>query len=263
MLSKLLSLSAFVLASAAATTALAQQPAYGEQPQPQDNFQAGGMRPPTAMPGDPYQPQPTHQTDTERRLAESEKADAGRGLEWVYFNVQGGYQYLGLETLKSDGLTYGDTVNPTAGGPMIGAAAGIRLVLYTLGVHARLGLFEHFNLATLNGEAGVRIPLGSLEPYFHFGGGYAFLSALDTNDWGGKPTPRGWNARLGAGIDYYVTSTFSVGANITGDALFLSRSGVEVADGTPLDAASRKVAEADGSGVGASITTSALLGLHF
>lgn len=263
MLSKLLPLLAFAIASATTTVVLAQQPAYGEQPQPQDNFQSGGMAPPAPMPGDPYRPQPTHQTDTERRLAESEKADAGRGLEWVYFNVEGGFQYLGLETLKSDGLTYGDTVSPTAAGPSIGAGAGIRLVLYTLGVRARLGMFEHFNVATFNGEAGVRIPLGSLEPYFNLGGGYALLSSLDANDWDGEATARGWNARLGAGLDYYVTPAFSVGANVTGDALFLSRSGVDLADGNQLDAGSREVAEADGSGVGASVTTTALLGLHF
>ena len=247
----------------------AQPPA---QPAPNDGFASGGLAPPPPMPGDPNQQQPGTQTETQRKLDESESEDSGRGLEWFYLNVEGGYQYIGLETFKSDGLTYAQTVSSTAGGPMIGAGAGIRLIFLTFGARARLGMFSQWNVATLDGEVGVHIPLGSVEPYFTFGAGYAFLGAMDSSNWGGDVSIRGWNARAGFGLDYYVTPVFSIGANLTGDALFLTRPGVTLdtatagstgTDPAQLDAASQEAAKADGSSVGGSVTTSAVLGLHF
>ena len=236
-----------------------------------DGFQSGGLAPPTAMNNDPNQPQQGYQTETERQLEEAEEEDSGRGLEWVYFNVEGGFEYLGLETFSSDGLTYAESVSSTASGPMIGAGAGIRLIFITLGARARVGMFDQWNIVTLNAEAGIHIPIGALEPYFTFGGGYATLGSLDSGNWGGDASIRGWNVRGGFGLDYYVTPAFSVGGNLTGEALFLTRPGVDLSDEAKgsggqdpqLDAASQQVAEADGSSVGAAVTGSLLLGLHF
>jgi hypothetical protein len=272
---------AFVASNAAAqnygqpNSAQPNNQPYGAQQPPPGNggFQSGGLAPPPTMNGDPNQPQPGYQTETERQLTEAEKEDAGRGLEWIYFNVEGGYEYLGLQTFKSDGLTYADTVGTSAGGPMIGAGAGIRLIFITLGGRARLGMFDQWNVATINAELGIHIPIGDVEPYFTFGGGYAFLGAMDAGNWGGDASIRGWDARAGFGLDYYVTPTFSIGGNLTGEALFLSRPGVDLSAAATgsgstgqdpqLDAASQKVAEADGSSIGAAFTGSAVLGLHF
>jgi len=234
----------------------AQQPAP-----PNDGFQSGGLAPPTGM-GGPQQTQPGFQTETERRLDESEKEDAGRGLDWVYFDVEGGYEFAGLETLKGDGLTYGD-VGASGGGLMLGGGAGIRLIYLTFGARARVGMFEHWKLGTINGEMGVHIPLGMVEPYFTFGAGYAFLGSLDADTWGGDTTIRGWDLRAGFGLDYYVTPAFSVGGKLTGDVLFLSRKGVSVDPASTLDASAKETAAADGSGIGAAFTGSAVLGLHF
>lgn len=250
----------------------AAQPTQPAQPAG-NGFESGGLAPPAPMNGDPNQPQQGYQTETERRLEEAEEEDSGRGLEWVYFNVEGGFEYLGLETFSSDGLTYAESVSSTASGPMIGAGAGIRLIFITLGGRARVGMFEQWNLVTLNAEAGIHIPVGAVEPYFTFGGGYASLGSLEADNWGGDASIRGWNVRGGFGLDYYVTPVFSVGGNLTGEALFLTRPGVDLsADATgsgstgqdpQLDAASQKIAEADGSSVGAAFTGSLLLGLHF
>jgi hypothetical protein len=220
------------------------------------------------MATDPNQPNPGYQTETQRELDESESEDSGRGLEWFYLNVEGGYQYIGLETFKSDGLTYAQTVSSTDGGPMLGAGAGIRLIFLTFGARARVGMFSQWNVATLDGEFGIHIPLGAVEPYFSFSAGYAFLGSMETSNWGGDVSIRGWNARAGVGLDYYVTPVFSIGANLTGEALFLARPGVTLdASGSTgtnqLDAASQEAAKADGSSVGAAVTTSAVLGLHF
>lgn len=244
------------------------QPSQPYQPSPNGDFQAGGLAPPTPMGTDPSQQQAGYQTETERQLTEAEQEDSGRGLEWIYFNVEGGYEYLGLETLKSDGLTYGDTVSSTAGGPMIGAGAGVRLIFITLGGRARLGMFDQWNLATINAEVGFHFPLGELEPHIIIGAGYAFLGSMDADNWGGDASVRGFDARAGFGLDYYVTPVFSIGANLTGEALFLKRPGVDLsssasASSTQLDAASREVAESDGSSIGAAFTGAAVLGLHF
>jgi hypothetical protein len=127
-----------------------------------------------------------------------------------------------------------------------------------------LGNFSDYQLWTLNAEAGMHLPLGRLEPYFTLGGGYASLG--DYKGLGGGVTPNnshGFDARAGAGLDYYLTNTFSMGANLTGDVLFLSRAAsaaVPASTGGPADAT---VYGQHGSGIGLGGTLSAVLGLHF
>jgi hypothetical protein len=218
------------------------------------------------MQGSPDEPrqQSGYASETEQQLQRAEQEDAGRGLEWVWVHAETGYQYVGLETLLSDGLTYADAVSPSAGGLMVGAGGGIRLLFLALGARARLGMFDQWNVGTIDAEGRIHIPLGELEPYFTIAAGYAFLTSADASDWGGDVSIRGWNARTGVGLDYYITPVFSVGGNLSGEALFLNRSGLDVsAAGSPsLDAASQATARADGSGIGAAVTTSFVLGLH-
>lgn len=254
-------------------SALAQQyPASTPPSQPSNGgLEAGGLAPPPPLPGDPVSNNGNaQQTATERELDRAEQKDAGRGLEFVYFNVEGGYEQIGLETFSSNGLTYASTVNTKDSGLMVGAGAGLRLVFVTIGARARLGKFSQWNVATINGEVGIHIPLGDLEPYFTLGAGYAFLGAMDENNWGGGVSIKGYDVRGGFGLDYYVTPVFSIGANLTGEVLGLTRPGVNLtaaAAGTgqpsSLDAKSQEVAKADGSSMGAAFTGSAVLGLHF
>lgn len=265
--------SAVAATTAAAAPSLAQSTQPGGTAQPSDGLQSGGLAPPAPMPGDPANGNGTPQpTPTERELNRAEHEDSGRGLEFFYFNVEGGYEQIGLETFKSDGLTYANTVKSKDGGLMVGAGAGLRLVFVTIGARARLGKFSQWNVATLNGEVGIHIPLGDLEPYFTLGAGYAFLGSMDEQNWGGSVSIKGYDVRGGFGLDYYVTPVFSVGANLTGEVLGLTRPGVDLssaATGTgaaqpgSLDAKSQEVAKADGSSLGAAFTASAVLGLHF
>ena len=70
------------------------------------------------------------------------------------------------------------------------------------------------------------------------------------------------NGRIGAGLDYYLSNTFSVGGNLTGDLLFLSRS--KVADaGASTSGDEAAVYAKDGSSIGAGATLTAVVGLHF
>lgn len=198
---------------------------------------------------------------TEQKLQQAERKDSGRGLEWFYIQAESGYQHVGLQTFKSDLLTYGD-VNSTGNGVMVGGALGVRLLFFTFGARGRLGMFSDWDVATINGEFGFHIPVGNLEPYVTLGGGYAFLTDFDASKWGSEDVSvDGYNVRLAAGLDYYVTPVFSVGALLSGEMLGLWRSGLALDSNAPVDA--RVAAAADGSSVGASFTGSLVLGLHF
>ncbi|MET0595712.1 MAG: hypothetical protein ABW133_23645, partial [Polyangiaceae bacterium] len=58
-------------------------------------MQSGGLAPPGPGSGPPA-PQPMYPNNTQRHLEQSEREDSGRGLEWVYFNVEGGLQHAAL-----------------------------------------------------------------------------------------------------------------------------------------------------------------------
>ena len=67
-----------------------------------------------------------------------------------------------------------------------------------------------WSLWTLDAEAGIHLPLGRVEPYFTFAAGYAKLVTGDA--FALAPTDvtiRGFNARIGMGIDYYADAARS------------------------------------------------------
>ena len=149
--------------------------------------------------------------------------------------------------------------------------AGVRLIFLTAGARFRFASFSAFQMWTLNAEFGFRIPLGALEPYFTFGGGYASLGSFDKStaltEAGidpGKLAAHGFDLRGGAGFDYYLGKTLSVGANLSGDLLFLSREKVSTA-AVPA-AGSEKIAAVyaeDGKSIGGGVALTGLIGLHF
>lgn len=255
---KSLSLLAVPALLCVSTLGLAQQPAPAA---PQSNLESGGLRPPEAVdaaaPADPAAPTP------EKELAEADQEDSGRGLEWIWLNAEIGGEHLGLQTLKGDDLLDPKLVKTTQTGLLYGAGVGVRILVFTAGVRFRLGSFSEWQLWTLNAEGGLRIPIGSLEPYFTVGGGYASLGSFSTDaPASSKADVKGFNARIGAGLDYYLSNTFSVGANLTGELLFLSRGKVSQA-ATSTSGNEAAVYGKDGSSIGAGTTLTAVAGLHF
>jgi hypothetical protein len=133
-----------------------------------------------------------------------------------------------------------------------------------------LGNFSQFKLGTVDAEAGLHFPLGNVEPYLTLAGGYAFMTSFDAARWGTSDVSiRGLDVRAGFGVDYYVTPTFTLGGNLTGEMLALTRSSIGVdklkASSTQgsLDATAAGKAQLGGSGIGAAATLSAVAGLHF
>ena len=145
-------------------------------------------------------PQPQYPGATQRHLEDAESSDSGRGLEFVYFNVTGGGQFV----------SFGEALVPPAAsssafGPYFGAGAGLRLLFLTVGPSFRYAAFSDWNLWTLNLDLGWHIPLGNLEPYAMLGGGFAKLGYHGDvqSRWPGASdlSTSGFNVRLGGGID--------------------------------------------------------------
>jgi hypothetical protein len=258
-------------------SALAEAQGYGQpQPQPgwgaagapgqQNDMNAGGLAPPSSN-MDPNAPG----AQTERQLEKADREDSGRGLEFFWLNAEVGGEYLGLNTFKANNLVDAGTVKTTQMGLLYGAGLGVRLVFITLGARFRMGNFSEWQLWTLNGEVGIHIPLGSVEPYFTLGGGYASMGSFNNKDLGGSLKSedvdvKGYDIRGGFGVDLYVSDTFSLGANLTGELLALTRPGVDPsklqASGSGQQAAA-EVYKADGSSWGGGVTLTAVAGLHF
>lgn len=226
------------------------------------------LEPPSPLERDPYAY--SGSSSTEQELARADREDSGRGLEFFWLNVEGGGQYVGLQTFDANQLVNAELTKTTRMGPVYGVGAGLRLFVLTLGGRFRLGQFQEWDLWTLNGELGLHVPIGIVEPYFTLGGGYASIGAfdqsklsdtLDTDDldiWG-------WNVRGGLGVDVYLTPVVSVGGNFTGDLLILTRGSIEVPQADPNDpnATAAEVYARDGSSIGGSATLTAVVGLHF
>src|SRR5262249_43552112 len=153
-------------------------------------------------------------------LDESSRSDSGRGLEFVYLDAEAGLQQVGLRTLHTNNLVP-EQARTSDTGAMFGVGAGLRLVVLTIGPRFRIGDFSDWDLWSLNGELGIHLPLGNVEPHFTFGAGYSKLGNATANGLTSDENVhiRGYNVRLGFGIDYYVTHAFTIGANLSGEML--------------------------------------------
>jgi hypothetical protein len=215
-------------------------------------LETGGLTPP------PTSPRPEGENQTLERLERAEREDAGRGLEFVWLDVESGYEYIALEGLASNGLVDGRVLDDSGSALSLGAAAGVRLIFITLGGRFRLARASDWDLWTLNAEVGLHVPLGAFEPWFTLGAGYASLGSFDTD--GVRPgSVSGFDARLGAGLDWYINPLLSLGAQATFELLSLRRAAAaQPGTGDPAQVYAR-----DGDGLGVGVTLSAGLGLHF
>jgi hypothetical protein len=216
-------------------------------------LEAGGLRPPAPVAA------PPGESETLQTLERAEREDAGRGLEFLWVDVEGGYGYMDLQALASSSLLDGTLLSDASGGLALGAGAGVRFIFLTLGARFRLMQLESFDLWTLGGEVGLHLPHGALEPSFTFGVAYAGASPSADGINADGLVMSGVSARLGASLDYYVNPLLSFGARGTVEALALWRSGAEQPAGSPIV----QFYAQDGSGVGVGGTLTGSVGLHF
>jgi opacity protein-like surface antigen len=213
------------------------------------DLSSGGLAPPPAVESQEGADAEPGTTDTEQELSRAEQEDSGRGLEFVWLAGEAGVGHFGFGAIDEGDL--GIATGKSQTGFVAGAGLGVRLIYFTVGARFRYAPLPDVTLWTLGAEGGLHIPLGALEPYFTLGLGYVSVTTdIQTVDL----DARGFDGRLGAGVDYYLTNMFSVGANLTGDILFLS--GRKLTD-------SNVASPEDGSSIGAGVTFTAVMGLHF
>lgn len=258
-----------VAAPAAAQWGAPAQP--GASPPPAGTLQAGGLAPPGPM--TPPAAPPPSESATEQQLEKSKEQDSGRGLEWVYLNAEGGFEQVGLQTFNVDKQNFSaGFFDTSASGGVLGAGLGVRLLFLTLGGRARLGLFKSWQLFSAGGELGIHIPLGNFEPRVELGGGYVGLGNVSSNIADTSVSIRGFYARVGGGLDYYITPVFSVGGAVSWELMGLTRPGVSVDQVAKIKASvaasDPKAAQADalaldGTSYGSALAITGVLGLHF
>ena len=263
---------AFAVVSLTCSMASAQVPgappsAAPNEP-PRQLPSAGGLTAPGPIPEE----QAPAKNTTELELEESSEGDSGRGLSWFWIDVDGGFQHVGLETfsVNKSNLTAG-LVKSEASGSYVGAGLGLQLMFLRIGPRARVGFFDDWQLFSVGGEVGLRLPLGFLEPHIDLGGGYVALGSMS----GGGLAAISKNARvsgaygrIGGGLDIFLGSVFSVGPFASWEFMGLTRPGVSLADLDPsavtsLSEAENTAAAAEGSGYGSTVTVGARAGLSF
>jgi hypothetical protein len=222
-------------------------PAPGAPAGSPSTLSAAGLAPPPAIetapapnaaPGANAQPGAPTTASTEAALERADREDSGRGLEFVWLNAEAGFTYI------DSGSALAERTSNKAGF-VTGAGVGARLVFVTVGARFRYAPMPNYTFWSLGLEGGIHAPLGALEPYATLGAGYASFGSFAGSGWSAKAD--GFDARLGAGVDYYLTPMFSLGANVSGD-LLLVRTRV---NGTP-----------NGT-TGGAFSATAVAGLHF
>lgn len=229
-------------------------------------------------PGTPASPDgPSYaEYETTQRLDEAEQKDTGRNFELFWLDGQIGGSYINMSQFSADSLQIEES---SAGGPMFSAAAGIRLVVFVAGARLRHHALSSFNMWQINAEAGLKIPIGSLDLLFALHGGYSFVGRLGdasvaTNTSTPAPTDavsvRGFNGGLDVGFDYYFSPLFSVGAGILADFLYLNRPPVDKPAGFESLPAEQQQAinndplyQKSGTSAGLQLAGGLRLGLHF
>jgi hypothetical protein len=270
-----------LLLTAVAAIAQAQQPWGAPQqgapqqgtpppPNPFGGMQAGGLAPPPPIPVTP----PPGSGQTAQKLDDSKTSDSGRGLEWVWINVEGGFAHTGLRTFntRDDSVTAG-LVDTTASGGQIGVGAGARVLFFTVGARGRLGFYSPYRIFSVGGEAGMHIAIGRFDPHFDLGAGYTTLQGI--KDITGTKSPmgiHGFYIRAGGGLDYYLARIFSLGLNASWELLGLTRPALSPGDissikanpalSTAQRAQADKLAAKDTS-FGSALAITGLVGLHF
>jgi hypothetical protein len=208
-----------------------------------------------------------------------EEPDPTSKLLWL--DAEAGVQNAQLNTFTEDFQAFSVGFLPRSGtGPAAGGAIGVRFVFLTLGVRGRVARFEEsdpsrnvhgWSMASVDGEVGFRIPLRRLEPYVTLASGYTTLGGFRdaVNGLSNGINVNGFNARLGVGLDYFLSRYISLGGGVTGEVLALTRPGVPVRDvanlprSQNLEDAATRVLEADGSTYGSALAFTGSLKAHF
>jgi hypothetical protein len=239
-------------------------------PPPIDPTSPGAPTGPGSAPGG--KPVNEDGKSTAEQLDESEKKDTGRNFELFYVNGDVGLSYINLSSFNASNLALEKTDSL---GPSFSLGAGVRLLLFQLGVRARLNQLSMFSLWQLNAEAAFHFAGQSrFDPYLGFHAGYSFVGTLDSSAVsaaGGADPSRdvsvhGFNGGLDLGGDYYFSSLFSLGLALQLEGLFLHRPPVAlpagVSDAVKAQLQAQPLYQSSGDAAGFGGMVGVRLGLH-
>ena len=233
---------------------------------------ASAQQPPPGYPAsDAYPPTPTNPA---LASSEDEHKDSGLGLEWVYLNADLGYSYVNMESFSASSLGLAKT---SSAGPAFGAAAGVRLLFFTLGVRVRdLDLPDLGSLWELSGEAAFHTRIFRVDPYIGVRGGYNFVGTLSsstasvaTGQTPASASIHGFDVGPMVGLDIYLAKLVSIGVDAEAQFLFLQRpkpqlpGGATVAAECATNATCQTLYNQSGNSVGFGFVPTAHLGIHF
>jgi hypothetical protein len=262
-----LALASSSLALAWCGTALAQSTPPGPPPpapsSAASSLSTGGLAPPPAVDASPAPAAPGTATpaSTEAALDRADREDSGRGLEFVWLNAEVGVMHLGLATFHDDHLLDPSEVKTNETGVLTGAGLGVRLVFVTVGARFRYAPMPDYKLWSLALEGGIHAPFGALEPYGTLDLGYVSLGSFPGKSAG--QAVHGFDARLSAGLDYYLTNLFSVGIDVSGDLMLLERSSLCTLGSGPTGTQGFYCDNATGNSTAGAVTATVVGGLHF
>jgi hypothetical protein len=141
----------------------------------------------------------------------------------------------------------------------------LQLLFVTIGPRVRIGFFPDWQLFSAGGEVGIRIPVGNLEPHLAFGAGYTALGSFEAVE---EIDVRGFYARAGGGLDYYLTPVLSLGAAASWELLGLTRPELgpdditRIRNAQGLDQTRAELLAAEGTSYGSALAITAVIGLH-
>lgn len=220
---------------------------------------------------------PSAAADDDRERDEEEDEEFGEEVVWL--DARAGYTAMDMVVFEAhEGLLTAGLVPSSIGGPTVAAGVGVRLWFVTIGPRITLTVFDtpegrqgDFNLWSADGEIGLRIPLGRVEPHLTVAGGYSAVGGISdaVEPIGDSYSITGANVRAGAGLDVYITENISVGADGSAEALILSRPGVPLAELATarqvgsISQAEAEILEADGAATGYAFTVVGGFGVHF
>jgi hypothetical protein len=203
---------------------------------------------------------------------DEEAKDSGMGLEWVYLNADVGGGFASMDSFNATTLGLQKT---SSGGPAFGAAAGIRLVFFTLGARVRdLQLSGIGDLWELNLEAAFHAKIGRVDPYFGVRGGYNFVGTLNSSSASvatgdnSSVTVHGFNVGPVLGLDVYIVKYVSLGVDLDTQFLFLQRPKLALPPGgtaaiAACGAQCQQLYDQSGNSAGIAFVPTVHLGIHF
>jgi hypothetical protein len=184
------------------------------------HLQVDATAPPTRQPV-PQGP-PLQQSASAQQVNAGADSGSFRRREIVYVNVEAGGAYVNTG--------YDGGYAPSSqSGLAVGVGGGFRFHAFTFGVRTRLSPLSAFTLVQANLEAGFHLSLGAWDPYVGVHSGYTEVPMKPAATFGGGPvviftpsTSTGVDLGGSLGLDYYLTSLFSLGVDAALDALFLN-----------------------------------------